>query len=107
MRYLGFMLALAVMLMSNTAEAGRHNCCKAPKCKTHHHCVSHKHHHCEKAADKCCKPAPKCGDCNACGSSTGCGVAAPAVEAPAAPAVENAPAPPAEAAPAPAAPPAA
>ena len=125
MRHLGILFALAAMLLANTAEAGRNNCCRPAKCRTHNHCgVQHQRNHCARSHQTCCAPAPccttaapscgscepccapatSCGGCGTVGCGTaGCGVAAPAQAAPApAPAVENAPAPPAEAPPAPA-----
>lgn len=122
MRSFGLILALAAMLLTNSADAG-HKCCKPAKCKP----VKCKVVKCCKPAKvKCCKPEPTCcsaapacevaptccasaPSCSSCGTSAcgagGCAVAAPAVmateaAAPVAPAVEEAPAPPAEPAPA-------
>ena len=71
MRHLGFLFALAAMLLANTAEAGRHsrgrhNCCEQTQCRTHNHCGRQNHHnHCG-ACQTCCAPAPSCDSCQAC-----------------------------------------
>jgi hypothetical protein len=124
MRSFGLILALAAMLLTNSADAG-HKCCKPAKCKpvkckvvkcckpAKVKCCKPEPTCCSAApacevAPTCCAPAPSCSNCgtSACGAG-GCAVAAPAVmateapaAAPVAPAVEEAPAPPAEPAPA-------
>ena len=50
MRHLGFLFALAALLLANTAEAGRNNCCRQTRCQqTHVHRVK---------CHTCCTPAP-------------------------------------------------
>ena len=75
MRRLGMIFALAAMLLTNSAEAGRRNkCCKPVKthCHKQKSCCEQTPC-CAPAPAPCCEQAPACGGCVSTGNS-GCNI---------------------------------